>query len=393
MSEKPKIILNRGREARIRRGHQWIFSNEIQGIGGLPRSGDVVEICSFDERLLGVGFYNPNSLIACRLLAFEPVEVDHDFFHERFKKARDLRERIYPEMPSYRLVHGESDRLPGLIIDRYGDFLVLQTLSAGMDTRIEMIADVLEAIFKPAAIVERNESHVRELEGLTTGKGILRGAIDGPVEVEEWGIRYQLDLLSGHKTGFYLDQRLVRRAMRSYVKDGKVLDCFTNDGAFALNAAIAGASEVLGIDSSGDSVRRARKNARINKLHANCRFEDDYAVRALSKLREKGETFDLIVLDPPAFAKIKKHVPTAKQGYEKINYMAIKLVKAGGFLVTASCSGHIFESTFEEILLNAANKAGVDIRILERFGQAPDHPILPAMPETRYLKGFICQVF
>ena len=256
-----------------------------------------------------------------------------------------------------------------------------------------MIADVLEEIFRPAAILERNESHVRELEGLPARKGIIRGEIGGPVEIEEWGIRYQLDLLSGHKTGFYLDQRLVRRAVRGYAKGGKVLDCFCNDGAFALNAAAAGASEVFGIDSSGDSVRRARKNARINKFHEICHFEDDSAVRALGKLREKEETFDLVILDPPAFAKIRKHVPMAKQGYGKINYMAMKLLRPGGFLVTASCSGHIFESIFEEILLNSANKAGVGIRILERFGQAPDHPILPAMPETRYLKCFICQIF
>lgn len=385
-----QIVLKKNEERRVLSGHPWVFSNEIREIKGAPGIGDVVEVLAASGLTLGIGFYNPHSLIAARLLSSIIEEVDAAFLTKRLSDALALRRTLYPDAETYRLVHGESDYLPGLVIDKYNHYLSIQTLSYGMDVRLPMICDVLDALLKPEGIVERNESPLRELEHLPLKHGILRGSV-APTTIIEHGIQYNVDLLTGQKTGFFLDQRENRFAARRFCKGKRVLDLFCNDGGFSFNAALAGAGSVLGVDSSEDAVTRASSNAALNGL-TNVSFQRNDAFELLVKFQAEGERFDVIVLDPPSFTKSRKNVYSAKRGYKELNTGAIRLLGTGGTLLTASCSHHIEPEVFLQLVDESARKAGRRAQLLHWGGAAPDHPTLPAVPETRYLKFGIFRV-
>jgi 23S rRNA (cytosine1962-C5)-methyltransferase len=381
---KKQIMLKKNEEHRILAGHQWVFSNEIKSIHGNPEAGDVIELLRHDEKFLGVGFYNPHSLIAFRLLSREQEAVTFEFFEQRIAQALQLRKRLYPEAESFRLVHGEADFLPGLVIDKYNEYISLQTLAVGMDRRLTLLCDVLESLFHPKAIVERNESPLRALEQLPLKKEVLRGTI-GQTIISENGSKFKVSLLEGQKTGFFLDQRDNRLAVQRYVKNASVLDCFCNEGGFAIYAARGGAARVSALDSSETAIANARVNATINEV-PQIKFETADVFDKLPKLLEEGERFDVIILDPPSFSRNKKTVATALKGYKEINAGALKLINPGGILVTASCSHHITAESFVESIEAGARAAHRSLQLLEWRGAAADHPTLPVMPETAYLK-------
>lgn len=381
---KKQIILRKNEEHRIVEGHQWVFSNEIKAINGSPEAGDVIELLRYDEKLLGVGFYNPHSLIAFRLLSREPETITFEFFEQRISQALQLRKRLYPGAESFRLVHGEADFLPGLIIDKYNEYLSLQTLSVGMDRRLTLLCDVLESLFHPKAIIERNESPLRALEQLPQKKSVLRGTI-GQTIISENGVKFKVALMEGQKTGFFLDQRENRLALQRYASNASVLDCFCNEGGFAIYAARAQAAQVLAIDSSEDAIANAKVNATINEV-PDVKFEVADVFELLPKLYEDGQRFDVVILDPPSFSRNKKTVATALKGYKEINTGALRLINPGGILVTASCSHHVTPESFIEAVEGGARAAHRTLQLLEWRGAAADHPTLSAMPETAYLK-------
>jgi len=379
---KNQIILKKNEEHRITAGHQWVFSNEIASLRGTPETGDVVELLRHDQKLLGLGFYHPHSLIAFRFLTSEPEEIGFSFFERRIQQALALRQRLYPGAETFRLTHGESDFLPGLIIDKYNEFISMQILSAGMDKHTELICNVLEAMFHPKAIVARNDAAIRTLEELPLEKKVLRG--NTGITIIDDGVKFEVDVLNGQKTGFFLDQRENRKAIHRYAVGGTVLDCFCNEGGFALHAASAKAASVRGVDISESAIAKAKVNARLNS--ADIEFEIGDVSETLKLLGEKNKKFDMVILDPPSFTKSKKNIPAALRGYKEINASAMRLVNAGGFLVTASCSHHITEDGFLSTIEQAAVKAKRNVQLLEFTGAAPDHPVIPAMPETKYLK-------
>ncbi|MGB9773381.1 MAG: class I SAM-dependent rRNA methyltransferase [Bacteroidota bacterium] len=386
-----KVILRPKEARRITSGHLWVFSNEVQSVEGNPRAGDVVDLHAAGGEFIGRGFYHPHSLITVRLLTREAEEIDFGFFERRISAAAALRARLYPNETTYRLVHGESDFLPGLVIDRYNDIFAIQTYSAGMYNRITLIADVLQSAiggFHPLSIIERNESPLLGLELLPERSGILRGK-ETSTTITEHGILYRLDVLKGQKTGFFLDQRENRYAFRRYVQGCRVLDAFTNDGGFALNAAMAGAREVIGLDISESAIERAKHNARLNRVADRCTFLVADVFEELPKLvREVAHQgkFDVINLDPPALTKSKKNLGAAKHAYKELNSMALQLLSSGGILATSSCSHHVDDQLFFETIVSAARQAHRQIRLLDWRGASPDHPVLSTMPETRYLK-------
>jgi len=385
------ITLKKNEDHRIVGGHLWVFSNEIGSIDGQPEAGDIAVLRNHAGKFLGKGFYHPHSLIAFRLLTRIEEEIDFHFFRKRIESALALRRQVYPGSETFRLVNGESDFLPGLIIDRYEEYISLQTFSFGMDQRSTLICDVIESLFHPRGIVERNEMPLRTLESLPQRKGVLRGTCD-PVIVTEHEINYSVDLLEGQKTGLFLDQRENRHAIRRYAAGSRVLDCCCNDGGFALNAAVAGARETVGIDVSEPAVQRASSNASLNDLSDRVRFIAADMFAYLSDALSANERFDVINLDPPSFAKNKKSVAQAKRGYKELHASALGILNPGGILATASCSHHINDETFLSIIDSCARSAGRRILLLEWHGAAPDHPVLPAMQETRYLKFGIFRV-
>jgi 23S rRNA (cytosine1962-C5)-methyltransferase len=384
------IHLRKNEDRRILSGHPWVFSNEIRETTGKPAAGDIVELRNAGGKPLGIGIYHPHSLIAVRLLSRTPVEVDAAFFRGRLQDALALRDRLFPGSTVYRLVHGEADFLPGLIIDRFNDHLVIQALSFGMDARLPVICDVLEELFHPAAIIERNDPPVRTLDELPLRKGVLRGEASA-VTFTDHGLQFTVDLLAGQKTGYFLDQRMNRLAIRQFSSGARVLDCFCNDGGFALHAAHAGAADVTGIDSSGEAISRARVNAQRNGLSA-VHFEETDVFTALEERAERGEHFDVVVLDPPSFTKNRKTVPAAKKGYRDLHQLAFRLLTPGGYLLSASCSHHILPDTFLDVIRDAAVRSDRRIQLLEWHGASPDHPTLPAVPETGYLKFGVFRV-
>jgi 23S rRNA (cytosine1962-C5)-methyltransferase len=385
-----QVVLRKKEERRILAGHPWAYSNEIQEVRGTPGAGDVVELLSAGGLSLGVGFYHPHSLIAYRHLSSEIQEIDRAFFDRRLAEALSLRATLFGDANAYRLVHGESDYLPGLVVDRFGDVLSVQSFSAGMDRRLPEICDALQELLSPAAIVERNESALRTLEELPMRKGMLRGTRHD-AEFTENGIRYAVDALEGQKTGYYLDQRMNRARVRTFSQGRTVLDCFCNDGGFSLNAAAGDAAETLGIDSSSDAVARASKNADRNGLK-NCRFEQADVFTRLPILAGEGRTFDIVILDPPSFTRSRKSVPAAKKGYRELHRDALNVLKPGGLLVTSSCSHHILPETFLTIVDEVCHEAMRPVQMLEWAGASPDHPVLPGVAETRYLKFGVFRV-
>ena len=385
---KNQIVTRKNEEHRIIAGHQWVFSNEIASLHGTPAAGEVVDLLRHDQKFLGVGLYHPHSLIAFRFLSPEQEEIDAKFFERRIQQALVLRQTLYPGEETFRLVHGESDFLPGLIIDKFNEYLSLQILSAGMDKLTETICDVLETMFHPKAIVARNDVPIRTLEELPLEKKILRG--NAGITIIDDGVKFEIDVLNGQKTGFFLDQRENRKAIRRYTAGRSVLDCYCNEGGFALHAAAAKAVSVHGVDVSESAVAKARVNTRLNS--AAVEFETGDVPETLKSMGENNKKFDMVILDPPSFTKSKKNIPAALHGYKDINAAAMRLINAGGFLVTASCSHHITEDGFLSAIEQAAVKAKRTIQLLEFEGAAPDHPVIPAMPETKYLKFAIFAV-
>lgn len=382
------IILKKNEERRLLHGHQWIFSNEIHRVEGSPTSGDVVEILRSNGTSLGIGFYNPHSLIAVRFLSPHVETIDTQFFLTRFNSAYALRKKLFPDSGTFRMVHGESDFLPGLIIDKYEEIFSIQTFSAGMDRRLDIICDALETSFHPKGIVERNESPLRTLEHLPLRTGVLRGTAP-PTIVELNGLRFSIDIVNGQKSGFFLDQRENRMLLKPFAKGASVLDCFSNEGGFGLYAAAFGASSVDCVDISEEANLRAKENAALNNLHT-LQFHTADAFKFLHNNVTQQRKWDIVILDPPSFTKSKKNIPAAIKGYKEINTYGLKLVSPNGIFLTASCSHHIDKETFLNIVSESSVKANRKIKLLYFSGASPDHPVLPSMPETQYLK---CALF
>ncbi len=385
-----QLILKPKEDRRLRQGHLWVFSNEVaRHPEAVP--GDIIEVLTAREESLGSAIYHPHSLITARLLLTDVEELDQSFFLERLSAAAELRRRLFPGESCYRLVHGESDWLPGLLVDRFHDYLVVQTTTAGMDRRLPVIVDALKEVCRPRAVFERNDSSLRGYEELPERSGLLFGDDPGPVTIEEDRIRYLVDLLHGQKTGFFLDQKLNRQAAARYAAGARALDCFCNLGGFAFHLARAGAREVVAVDISQAAIDRAGENGRLNGF-SNVQLVVRDAFTFLEEQLNARVSYDLIVLDPPSFARSKKSVGPARKGYRRLNELALRALTEGGILVTASCSFHIFEDVFGDLINEAAVRADRRLKLLEWHHQSPDHPILPAMPETQYLKLGIYQV-
>ena len=380
------ILLRKNQERRIKSGHPWVFSNEIWKMPDNLQPGEDVQVSDSRGHLIGSGFYNPRSLISVRLYSRERREFDRELIRQRLKQADDLRQRFYPGSKFYRLCYGESDGLPGLIVDRYDRQLVLEIMSLGVDCRRELVVESLKEMFDPECIYQRSDSHSRKLEGLAPAIGELHGRLNPEVTIEENGLKFSADLMHGQKTGWFFDQRDNRSALQPYVRGRTVLDCFCHTGAFAINAAAGGASEVTGMDISESAIEMAAKNAGLNGLQQTCLFRQADVMQELKIMSESDVKYDLVILDPPAFAKNKKSVEPALKGYKEINLRAMKLLPPGGILISCSCSYHIEEEPFRVMLVDAARDAGRTLKLLEFRHQAKDHPVLLASKETQYLK-------
>ncbi len=389
-SEIKPLHLRPGRDRRILQGHRWVFSNEIAEPLSDYEPGSWVQVYSTKGVNLGCGYVNPASLISVRLVCPPGIKPGEPFFRDALAGAAALRRFLYPGSRCHRLVYGESDNLPGLVVDRYGDVLAYQVGTLGM-ARIEpLIRDLLADLFAPSALVFRNDGALRAMEGLPQEKGVALGTLPADHVVEIDGTRYRVDTLKGQKTGMYLDQRDNRRELRGWAKGAKVLDLFCYNGAWSLAAAAAGAVETVGVDGSEEAVSQARENAALNDAAGRCTFVSADVFDFSKKVRP-GQ-FDIIIADPPAFAKNKSALPEARKGYTDLNRRALLALRPGGLLVTCSCSYHLGEDIFREVLLAAAQASGRRLRLLQVRGQALDHPCLLAMPETRYLKCFFLQV-
>ena len=394
MSKLPEITLRRGEQDRIVAGHPWIYQSSIQKVE-TAADGDIVLVKDFRGKQLGVGFYNSKSRIAVRVLSPEPVEINQAFFERRILAALEVRRRRLPEATSFRVVNAESDFLSGLIVDKYEDVLVVQTSSLGMDRRKTELVEVLKNIFSPRAIIERNESASRKFEGLADSNGPLAGELPGRFPIKLNGLSFEVDVLDGHKTGLYLDQQVNYELVGRLAKGAHVLDCFSFLGGFALHCARAGAANVYGLDQSEEAVKAAGVNATANGLADRCSFA---TANVFDWLKERSHTgpheklippYDLIILDPPSFTRTREAVPNALRGYKEIHVRAFKLLKPGGLLATFCCSHHVDATTFRDVILSAAYDTRSVLRQTAIFSQSPDHPIIPMIPETEYLKGFM----
>jgi 23S rRNA (cytosine1962-C5)-methyltransferase len=399
MKTLPTLLLRPGEADRILAGHPWIYSSSVLRATSEPADGDVVQVKDHRQRLLGVGLFNSKSKIRVRMLSPERVEVDRRFFKERIEAAQSLRAKHLPGATSYRVVNAESDFLSGLVIDRYEDVLVVQTSALGMDQRKPLILDLLQSMFSPSAIVERNEMASRKFEGLPDANGVIAGELPpGPREISLNGLTFEVDLLGGHKTGLYLDQQVNYMRVAELARGAEVLDCFSFLGGFALHAARAGAARVHGIDQSEQAVAAAGRNADRNGLAGLCSFEaanvfDWFKASTASRPHERViPRYDLIILDPPSFTRNRAAVPDALRGYKEIHLRALKLLKPGGALATFCCSHHVDANLFQEVILSAAYDARRVLRRTAIYTQSPDHPVLPSVAETEYLKGFAFEV-
>jgi 23S rRNA (cytosine1962-C5)-methyltransferase len=381
------IITQRGAE-RARAGHLWIYRSDVRDALGAA-GGSIVSVKDERGRNVGQALYSARSEISLRLLSLEDEEIDREWWRGRIRAATRRREGIAPDSNAYRLIYSEGDLLPSLIVDVYDCVLVLQTLSQGTDALKGLLVELLVEEFEPRAIIERNDVRVRQLEGLEMLSGILYGDAPEELEIVQHGVRFIIQPLGGQKTGSFLDQRENRLAARALAR-GRALDCFTFNGAFALHLA-SRAESVLGLDISQDAVRAAERNAELNDAR-NVEFREANVFDALREMEAKGERFDTIVLDPPAFAKNRGSVRAASRGYKEINLRALKLLGAGGVLITCTCSYHMSEQMFLEIIAAAARDAGRRVQLVEKRMQASDHPVLFGMPETHYLKCVVARV-
>ncbi|WP_432821040.1 class I SAM-dependent rRNA methyltransferase [Trichloromonas sp.] len=388
-----RLVLRSGHDRRVRSGHPWIFSNEIDHIEPESAAGEAVEVFSSRGDFLGTAYTNPHSLIAARLLSRRRESIDTpDFFRQRIQAALDHRLGVYPDETALRIVHGEGDELPGLVVDRYGDVLSIQLLTLGMEQRRPAILAALRETFRPRAIVARNDVAVRELEGLPQQVELLEGELPAELIVTEHGLKSRVDILGGQKTGHFLDQKENHLALKGRVAGRRVLDLFCYSGNWSLHAAHFGAKEVIGVDISAGAVELARDNARLNGFGSTCSFVKADVFDLLREMGRDRQRFGAIVLDPPAFVKNRKKLKEAIKGYLTVNRRAMELLEPGGTLFTCSCSYHMDRETFVDTLRQAGQQAGRTLRLLEMRGQAYDHPVLLACPETEYLKCAVLQV-
>ncbi len=390
----PTVLLRPGEADRIVAGHPWVYGNEVLRLATPAADGDLVQVKDHRQRLLGTGFYNSKSKINVRLLAPDRIIPNAAFFEERIRAALTVRQRHLPDATSFRVVNAESDFLSGLIVDKYEDVLVVQISALGMELRKAHIVAALQAIFSPRAIAERSDVASRKFEGLAESNGMLFGEQNGPVAVSLNGLKFETDLIGGHKTGMYLDQQANYQAVSQFAKGGQVLDCFSFLGGFGLHAARAGAAHVHLLDQSAEAIAASERNARTNGLADTCSFEtinvfDWLKLNTAVKPHERViPRFDCIILDPPSFTRNRASVPDALRGYKEIHLRALKLLKPGGTLATFCCSHHVSTELFQDSLLSAAYDTRHILRRVATYAQSPDHPIIPMIPETEYLKGF-----
>lgn len=387
-----KVHLKRRIANRIANGHPWIFANEVEKVEGTPDAGAIVDVYFHDGKFAGKGYFNPQSQIIVRLLTYDrEIEINENFFLEKIEDCWRYRTQLgYTE--NCRLVFGEADGLPQLIIDKFNDYFVIQTLALGIDVWKPAIVKALQKVFKPKGIFERNDVPVRELEGLPQQKGFLSEPFDPKIVINENGLKFHVDLENGQKTGYFLDQQDNRRAIRNIVKGAEVLGAFTYTGTFEIHAAHYGAKSVLGLDISDSAVVQANRNAELNNLQHIVRFETANAFDVLKQWGKEGRRYDVVMLDPPAFTKSRATLQKAITGYKEINLRGMKLIKPGGFLVTSSCTNLVQPELFLQILDMAAKDARRKIRQVTFQTQSADHPIIWSMENTQYLKFLIVQV-
>ena len=397
MDSLPTVMLKPGDADRVVAGHPWIYHGSVLRLSAQAGDGELVQVKDHRQRLLGVGFYNSKSKINVRVLSPDRIEVDQNFFDERIAAALAVRKRHLPNASSFRVVNAESDFLTGLIVDKYEDVIVIQISALGMEKRKPMIVAALQKIFSPRAIMERSDVASRKFEGLEEANGLIAGELSGPVSVNLNGIKFETDILGGHKTGMYLDQQTSYQAVAQFVPRGgsaNVLDCFSFLGGFGLHAARAGAKQVLMLDQSADAVAASLRNAEANGLKNNVSAEainvfDWLKANTAVKPHERViPRFDLIVLDPPSFTRNRASVGDALRGYKEIHIRALKLLKPGGALATFCCSHHVDGATFQDVILSAAYDTRRILRRVATYSQSPDHPVIPMIPETEYLKGY-----
>ncbi len=391
------VTLKKGEGRMLKSGGLWIFDNEIASILGSFEDGDIVAVHDFDGYGLGKGFINRNSKIRVRMMTRNRhQEIDEAFLKMRVQEAWDYRKKV-SDTGSCRVIFGEADFLPGLVVDKFSDVLVVQSLALGIDRLKDQIVELLKEVLaadgiKIRGVYERSDAKVRRQEGMELYKGFIGEAFDTNVEIEENGVRYMADVKDGQKTGFFLDQKYNRKAIQHLCKDAKVLDCFTHTGSFALNAGYGGAKEVTGVDASELAVEQATLNSKLNGMEDRVKFICRDVFELLPELEEKGEKFDVVILDPPAFTKSRNSVKNAVKGYREINLRAMKLVRDGGFLATCSCSHFMTYELFTQTIHQAARNVHKRLRQVEYRTQAPDHPILWAAEESYYLKFYVFQV-
>ena len=391
------VTLKKGEGRTLKAGGAWVYDNEIDSIMGSFENGDIVTVHDFDGYFLGYGFINTKSKITVRILSRKKdTVIDDVFLEERVQAAWDYRKQVI-DTGSCRLIFGEADFLPGIVVDKFADVLVVESLALGIDKLKQQILDAVKRVLEKDGITvrgiyERSDAKVREQEGMERYKGFIGEPFNTRVEIVENGVKYIVDVEDGQKTGFFLDQKKNRAAMHSVCKGKRVLDCFTHTGSFALNAGIAGATEVIGVDASELGVEQARENARLNGLEDKVSFVCADVFDFLPALEEKGEKFDVVILDPPAFTKSRNSIKNAVKGYREINVRGMKLVKDGGFLATCSCSHFMDPELFHKTIMEAARGAHKRLRQVEFRTQAPDHPILWAADSSYYLKFYIFQV-
>ncbi len=394
---KTTVILKKGEGRTLKAGGLWVFDNEIAKIDGEFENGDIVSVLDFDGYFMGYGFINTNSKITVRLLTRKKDDVvDEKFIEKRVRDAWNYRKDTI-DTSSCRIIFGEADFLPGIVVDKFSDVLVVESLALGIDKLKPVILDCLKKVLAEdhitvRGVYERSDAKVRQNEGMERYKGFIGREFDTKVEIVENGVHYYVDVRDGQKTGFFLDQKNNRKSVQRIVKDKTVLDCFTHTGSFALNAGYAGAKEVLGVDASDLAVEQARENAQLNNLQDRVKFMTADVFDILPKLEEEGKKYDVVILDPPAFTKSRSSVKNAVKGYREINLRGLKLVKDRGYLVTCSCSHFMDPELFAKTIKEAAHGAHKRLRQVEFRTQAPDHPILWAADESYYLKFYIFQV-
>jgi 23S rRNA (cytosine1962-C5)-methyltransferase len=397
MAELPTLVLETGRQRSLERRHPWVYSGAVRELKGSAEPGETVRVCSRDGKFLAWAAYSPSSQIRARVWSFdEAASIDDAFFEHRLRTALQLREQMLPAatQSTCRLVHAESDGLPGLIVDRYGSQLVLQATSAGAALHRHHLARTLADLTKLESVFERTEGEVLALEGLRESVGPLLGAApEGPIVIEQHGLRFEVDVRAGHKTGFYLDQRDNRASLARWAAGRDVLDAFCYTGGFAIAAASAGARSVTGVDSSEPALETARRNAALNHVPEGAvAWERGDVFEWLRKARDRRASFDLVVLDPPKLARTARAAQRAARAYKDLNLLAFKLLRRGGLLFTFSCSAGVSVELLQQIVASAASDARVDAAFLERLSAAPDHPVALAFPEGEYLKGLLCRV-